>query len=139
MNSSLRLVQALLPLHFDSCNPSADLEPIKESFIVIQRFLANYLPRHRHPINRSLHVVGVPLSFLVAPILLLLGYQWWVHSGCFVLGYVLQFAGHAVEGNDAGEIVFAKRLLGMPYNEYASSANASSDTECPDDTNPAHQ
>lgn len=114
-------------------------EWIQESFILLRRFLANYLPRHRHPINRALHAVGVPLSFLVAPILLLLGYPWWLHSGCFVVGYLLQFAGHAVEGNDAGEIVFAKRLLGLSYTEYASSANASSDAELPDDTTSAHQ
>lgn len=106
---------------------------------MLRKFLANYLPRHRHPINRALHAVGVPLSFLVAPILLVLGYPWWLHSGCFVMGYLLQFAGHAVEGNDAGEIVFAKKMLGLSYTEYASSANASSDAESSDDTTSAHQ
>lgn len=106
---------------------------------MLRRFLTNYLPRHRHPINRALHVVGVPLSFLVAPVLLLMGFPWWAHVGSFVAGYCLQFAGHAVEGNDAGEIVFAKRMLGLSYNEYASSANASSDTKSTDDTTSAHQ
>jgi hypothetical protein len=27
----------------------------------------------------------------------------------------LQFLGHAVEGNDAGEVVALKRWLGLPY------------------------
>lgn len=106
---------------------------------MLKRFIANYLPRHRHPVNQILHAVGVPLSFLVAPILLAIGMPWWTHVGCFVVGYLLQFAGHAVEGNDAGEIVFAKRLLGLSYNEYAPSANRSSDPDSPDDTTSARQ
>lgn len=110
-----------------------------EVFTLLRRFLDNYLPRHRHPVNRLLHIVGVPLSFLVAPILLLAGYPWWAHVGCFVMGYLLQFAGHAVEGNDAGEIVFAKRMLGLSYSEYASSANGSSESDSSDDTTSAHQ
>lgn len=106
---------------------------------MIRRFLANYLPRHRHPVNQLLHALGVPLSFLVAPVLWLLGFPWWAHAGCFVSGYLLQFAGHAVEGNDAGEIIFAKRMLGMSYTEYASGANDSCDAETSDDMTSAHQ
>ena len=33
----------------------------------------------------------------------------------FVVGYLLQFLGHMVEGNDVGELIPIKRLLGMPY------------------------
>ena len=33
----------------------------------------------------------------------------------FVLGYVLQYLGHCVEGNDLGEWAGIKRLLGWPY------------------------
>jgi hypothetical protein len=33
----------------------------------------------------------------------------------FFAGYLLQFIGHAIEGNDAGEWVLVKRLLGWPY------------------------
>jgi len=32
-----------------------------------------------------------------------------------VLGYVLQWLGHRVEGNDVGEFVPVKELLGLPY------------------------
>jgi hypothetical protein len=101
---------------------------------MFRRFLDNYLPRHQNRTNRTLHVVGVPLSFVVAPSLALGGAGWYWHVGCFVAGYVLQFVGHAVEGNDAGEVVFVKRMLGLPYNEYASGTNSSSDPESPDDT-----
>ena len=37
----------------------------------------------------------------------------------FVGGYGRQFLGHAIEGNDAGEVVLIKRWLGRPYREFA--------------------
>ncbi|MEZ6129625.1 MAG: DUF962 domain-containing protein [Planctomycetaceae bacterium] len=101
---------------------------------MIRGFLNNYLPRHRNRINQRLHAVGIPLSFLVAPALAIGGAAWYWHVGCFVSGYVLQFVGHAVEGNDAGEVVFVKKMLGMPYTEYASNTYSSSVPETPDDT-----
>lgn len=104
---------------------------------MLRRFLNNYLPRHQNPVNRALHLVGVPLSFVCAPLLALGGAAWYWHVGCFVSGYLIQFAGHAVEGNDAGEVVFVKRMLGLPYNEYAPGSNSLSDPEVPDDTTSA--
>jgi len=104
---------------------------------MLKRFLDNYLPRHQNRTNQCLHLVGVPLSFAVAPALALGGAAWYWHVGCFVGGYVLQFVGHAVEGNDAGEIIFVKRLLGLSYTEYASAANSSSGPETSDDTTSA--
>ena len=106
---------------------------------MLRRFWHNYLPRHQNRVNQLLHLVGVPLSFLVAPALAMGGADWYWHVGCFVAGYVFQFVGHAVEGNDAGEVVFVKKMLGLPYNEYASGANSSSDPELPDDTTSACQ
>ena len=40
---------------------------------MIRRFLDNYLPRHRNRINQALHLVGVPLSFIVAPVAAIAG------------------------------------------------------------------
>lgn len=104
---------------------------------MIRRFMQNYLPRHTHPLNRFLHLIGVPLSFIVAPAAAIAGCRWYWHVGCFVGGYVLQFAGHAIEGNDAGEIIFVKKKLGLPYTEYAPGTNSSSDTDSSDDTTSA--
>ena len=104
---------------------------------MLRRFIQNYLPRHRNPVNRLLHLIGIPLSFVAAPAAAIAGYPWYWHVGCFVGGYVLQFAGHAVEGNDAGEVVFVKKMLGLPYTEYAPGANSSSDAESSDDTTSA--
>ena len=36
----------------------------------------------------------------------------------FVGGYILQFAGHLLEGTDPGEIIYFKRKLGLPYVEF---------------------
>ncbi len=104
---------------------------------MIRRFLDNYLPRHRNRTNQVLHVIGIPLSFIVAPVAAIAGAAWYWHAGCFVIGYLLQFAGHAVEGNDAGEVVFVKKKLGLPCDEYASGTSSSSNAESSDDTNSA--
>ncbi|MGH7199478.1 MAG: DUF962 domain-containing protein [Planctomycetaceae bacterium] len=84
---------------------------------MLQRFVCNYLARHRHPANAALHLAGVPLAFVVSTVLLLRQEGWWALA-CFAGGYALQFVGHAIEGNDAGEVVLIKRLLGRPYVEF---------------------
>lgn len=84
---------------------------------MLRRFVTNYVERHLHPVNRVLHLVGVPLTFVVSVVMLVLGEPWWA-LGCFVAGYILQFVGHAIEGNDAGETVLVKRWLGRPYVEF---------------------
>jgi hypothetical protein len=84
------------------------------------RWLQNWLARHRSPVSFWLHVVGIPLA--VAG-LVLAGYQlalwrwdlWWRPAGLILAGYALQLAGHWHEGNDLGEWILLKRLLGRPY------------------------
>jgi len=93
---------------------------------MFQRFLKNYLPRHTSRTNRVLHLVGVPLTFVGTPLALIEGAAWYYSLGCFIIGYLLQFVGHAVEGNDAGEVVFLKKKLGLPYTEYAPGQDTSS-------------
>ena len=80
----------------------------------MKQALVNYLARHRHPANLWLHVVGLPVTFVVPVVLLLAGLSWWALAS-FAIGYVLQFVGHAIEGNDAGETIVVKKLLGRPY------------------------
>ena len=82
-------------------------------------FITNYIARHQHRGNQLLHVIGVPVTFLV-PIYALTVANWTLAGGCFVGGYVLQFLGHAIEGNDAGELILVKKLLGKPYREFGS-------------------
>ncbi len=101
---------------------------------MIKAFLKNYLPRHRNRVNQGLHLIGVPLTFVGTPWTILAGAAPWWPCVCFVGGYLLQFAGHAVEGNDAGEVVFLKKKLGMAYTEYGPGAAPSSNAECRDDS-----
>lgn len=84
---------------------------------LIRRFATNYAARHRHPGNIACHVVGLPVTFVVPWIIgPLYGWPW--AAGTFFCGYALQFIGHAIEGNDAGEIVLLKKCLGWPYREF---------------------
>ena len=101
---------------------------------MIRRFLTNYLPRHRNRTNQILHLIGVPLTFVGTPVAVGLTHSWIWPVACFVTGYALQFAGHAVEGNDAGEVVFVKKLLGKPCTEYAPQSRRSSSADQRDDT-----
>jgi hypothetical protein len=86
-------------------------------------FLTNYIERHQHPVNQVLHLVGVPLTFIVSLVWLIQG-AGWLALGAFVVGYLLQFAGHAIEGNDAGETVLVKKMLGLPYVAIVPRKNA---------------
>lgn len=77
------------------------------------RFLENWLERHQHPFSFALHMVGIPMT--VVGVGFALFAWWWTAVGLFIGGYALQFIGHAIEGNDAGELILVKKLLGMPY------------------------
>ncbi|MFN9718465.1 MAG: Mpo1-like protein [Planctomycetota bacterium] len=102
---------------------------------MIRAFLKNYLPRHRNRVNQALHLIGVPLTFVGTPWTFAAGMAWYWSAACFFVGYALQFAGHAVEGNDAGEMVFIKKKLGLSYTEYGPRSECSSGAEHRDDTN----
>jgi hypothetical protein len=79
----------------------------------LRRILRNWLERHRHPFNFWIHMLGIPLA--VAGVVLLFLTDWYVGVAALVAGYVLQYIGHAVEGNDVGEWAGIKRLFGLPY------------------------
>lgn len=80
-------------------------------------FIKNYIERHQNRPNQVLHLLGVPLTFVVSIVLLTKEQPTWA-AAAFVSGYVLQFVGHAIEGNDAGELILIKRALGKPYREF---------------------
>lgn len=84
---------------------------------MLGRFVGNYIERHQNRVNQLLHLVGVPLTFVVS-VVFLTEHQWTFAAYAFVGGYVLQFIGHAIEGNDAGELILIKKALGKPYQEF---------------------
>jgi hypothetical protein len=94
---------------------------------MLSRFVRNYIERHQVRANQLLHLVGVPLTFVVSIILLTRDEAAWA-AGAFAGGYVLQFIGHAIEGNDAGETILIKKLLGKPYREFRPGYEPRSDT-----------
>jgi hypothetical protein len=85
----------------------------------ILRFLGKrasaWLMRHRHPFNLAIHVIGIPMAVSGVVLVIALWERWYWGVGALVLGYVLQYIGHQVEGNDVGEWAGIKKLLGLPY------------------------
>ncbi len=82
----------------------------------LRRAWRNWRQRHQHPFNFAIHLVGVPLTVVGIVLLFVWPWsEWYWGVGLFLLGYVLQFIGHTVEGNDLGEWAGIKRLLGLPY------------------------
>ncbi|MCY2945901.1 MAG: DUF962 domain-containing protein [Planctomycetota bacterium] len=95
------------------------MEPTqKKSFF--KKRIHGWMLRHQLAFNFWIHMIGIPIS--VIGLILFLGrlldtntvpLAW--SGGGFVLGYVLQWIGHKVEGNDLGEWAAIKKLLGLPF------------------------
>lgn len=75
-------------------------------------WLESYRKKHRHPVNRTLHTVGIPSIVISLPLFF---WNWRWALGLFVLGWVAQFAGHAVEGNRPAFFSNPLYLLVGPY------------------------
>jgi uncharacterized membrane protein YGL010W len=64
-------------------------------------WIAQYGRSHQHPVNRLCHTLGIPLIALSIPLLVA---ALFVHAllvpaiALFVVGWIFQFVGHAVEG-----------------------------------------
>src|SRR5277367_5137389 len=80
----------------------------------LRRRLEGWRLRHQLPFNFWIHMLGIPMALLAAPVLLV-AFEWYWGVGAFVLGYLLQWIGHLAEGNDLGEWAAIKRLCGLPY------------------------
>ncbi|HEV2702287.1 MAG TPA: Mpo1-like protein [Steroidobacteraceae bacterium] len=66
-----------------------------------EEWIVRYGGSHRHPLNRFCHTLGIPLIAAALPLFLLIPFVhgfWVVPTTMFVIGWVLQFVGHAVEG-----------------------------------------
>jgi hypothetical protein len=83
-------------------------------------WLANWFERHQNPVSRGLHYVGIPLTLAACVVAGVQLYEWrwdlwWRPLGLLVVGYLLQWLGHILEGNDMGEVILVKKALGKPY------------------------
>ena len=59
-------------------------------------FMENYKAKHRHPLNKLTHNIGIPLIVVSLPLFF---FNWRWALAFFVVGWILQFIGHAIEGN----------------------------------------
>jgi uncharacterized membrane protein YGL010W len=67
------------------------------------RLLENYEAEHRHPLNRALHAVGIPVVVLSTAALISpwqpFGWSRKVSFAALATGWGLLLVGHAIEGN----------------------------------------
>ena len=64
-------------------------------------WIARYAQSHQHPINRMCHTLGIPLILLSLPLFIasiFVDRLWMLAAALFVVGWLFQFVGHAVEG-----------------------------------------
>jgi uncharacterized membrane protein YGL010W len=59
-------------------------------------FVDNYKAKHRHPLNKLSHSIGIPMIVVALP-LFFLSWRWAL--ALFITGWIFQFIGHAIEGN----------------------------------------
>jgi uncharacterized membrane protein YGL010W len=66
-----------------------------------QQWISRYASSHQHPVNRACHTLGIPTIFVSLAVFLgsIFFHGLWPYAlALFVLGWILQFVGHAFEG-----------------------------------------
>lgn len=63
---------------------------------------------------------------------------WWRPTGLLIVSYAFQWAGHRIEGNDMGEVILLKKLLGRPFVDIAPRYRAA-DQACTDSAGEAQK
>lgn len=66
-----------------------------------EEWIRQYGQSHQHPLNRLCHTLGIPLIALSLPLFIAsfaVSGLWRVALAMFVIGWVFQFVGHAIEG-----------------------------------------
>jgi uncharacterized membrane protein YGL010W len=64
-------------------------------------WVGEYGASHQHPVNRMCHTIGIPMiavAVLLFAVSLLDARAWLPAIALFLVGWVLQFVGHYVEG-----------------------------------------
>ena len=61
-----------------------------------ESFIENYKAKHRHPLNKLCHSFGIPMIVVSLPLFF---FSWRWALALFIVGWMLQFVGHAIEGN----------------------------------------
>ena len=77
----------------------------------VNEMLESYRRDHQHPVNKATHMVGIPMIVISLPLVFFVPP---VGIGLFVLGWMLQFIGHAFEGKPPSFFRDPKFLLAGP-------------------------
>ena len=80
-----------------------------------------YTSRHRHPLNRLSHSIGIPMIVVSLPLFF---FSWRWALALFVIGWIFQFVGHAIEGNQPAFFSNPIYLLVGPWWLIRRSAKA---------------
>lgn len=59
-------------------------------------FMEDYKAKHKHPLNRLTHNIGIPMIVVSLPLFF---FNWRWALAFFVVGWIFQFIGHWIEGN----------------------------------------
>ena len=65
------------------------------------QWIDEYGESHQHPVNRLCHTLGIPMIALSLPLAIIAFFvdgMWPIPLALFVVGWIVQFVGHAVEG-----------------------------------------
>ena len=89
----------------------------------IKAMMAKYREDHQHPVNRTLHSIGIPMIVVSLPLMLAAPV---VGISMFVFGWILQFVGHAFEGKAPSFFSDPKYLLIGPMWFYKKITGRSS-------------
>ena len=66
-----------------------------------EQWIAQYASSHQHPVNRICHTLGIPFIVISLALFIfsLFFHRLWIFAVLlFLIGWVLQFIGHAFEG-----------------------------------------
>ncbi|MFN0206288.1 MAG: Mpo1-like protein [Planctomycetota bacterium] len=63
---------------------------------MVKADLQSYENQHRHPANRALHAIGIPIVIISIPLVFL---DWRYSLALHVTGWAILWLGHAIEGN----------------------------------------
>jgi uncharacterized membrane protein YGL010W len=65
-----------------------------------EQWISQYSSSHQNPVNRMCHTLGIPmiiLSLALGIVSVFVHGLWMYAAGLFILGWILQFVGHAFE------------------------------------------
>ena len=74
--------------------------------------IENYKAKHRHPLNRLSHMIGIPMIAVSVP-LFFVNWRWAL--ALLIVGWIFQFVGHAIEGNQPAFMKNPLYLLVGPW------------------------